>query len=861
MTRYSVPMEALPQVSLNHGLATDPIGVMISSSGQEQVFPGDSLELSITVKNKGDKGAVIDIFLDELPVAIQPWSEATQTHLALDPDQGEDVTFRFDIPVTALPGTYHYWLVVDSPNHYPDSIPQRSEHILKVLPPPQAVLRENDPTFAVEPVTTHTKPIKTLPGNPLQFQVYVYNRSDRVDSFCLDCTDLPEEWVTITYPQGFRAPGLAIVETELELNPDMEGVILLTLTPPLDALSQTMLVSLQLNSKSNPDLKLLDVLYIHIQPVYQITMRFRTLVSRIQSQPGIYSIQASNQGNTNRTLDLQIVGLEGSDLCNYEIRPDSLTLAPQQTLISEVTVQPKHPWQRPLFGGGRLIQFEVVATDPVKNPLPENPMQGLLTWEARPWWQILPFIWLFVGSFLGLLWLAWWLFLFPRPPATVLRFAPESPAYEASQGDTVFVGFKISNPRRIQQLEIIGQSVEGARLSGPLTFDLSKEELPPELEPVCIERRQHLTCRNVRTDAKRAGEYQFILKVIPKPGRNAIPTQAETSLISIAPIPPRPLPSILELAFSETSYLESSEAPSGHDNLCSSPPETEPQNNHEVCLNWSISHPEQLSAIQLVVRDAEQAIVARSAKYEFKEVPEDPNKLEEIIPEKLGSTADCSIDKEQILECSKVPTGLRQAGTYTIDVIVTPREQSLEQSIIATSDPIEVHPRPPEILSLKYEGAQLISSTSESPEYSGKFFVAVDNEPSREVSLEWEVKDNPGTQVMLLPAPGHVKPKGSLSIPLRFDSGEVFLTLQVTNSVGEMQTRSLSITPYDPTPEKPPEIVANTGNSEQSAGAAGSNGESNGEGNPESSVQGPPVTSKPGQVSPVELPPLPALLE
>ena len=530
MTNFSVPMRSLLEIAADppEHIPSQPIGIILSSSGEDHVLPGENLVISVTVNNKGNQSAIIDVYLDELPPAIHSWCSTTQTRLALDPGQGEEVVFLFDIPESALSGAYRYRLVVDAPNHYPDTPPQRYEQTLQVLPPAHTTVRVSDPTFAVEPVSTSAKPLKTLPGNPLQFQIYVYNRANRVDRFRLQCTDLSDDWVTIHYPQGFQAPGLALTEPYLDLNPNQEGVILLTITPPLDALASTMLATIQLKSENNPDLKLLDVLYITIAPVYQLDTRFRTLVSRVQQQSGLYSIQASNQGNTPRILDFSILGLEDGNLCDYEIQPESLTLAPQQTLVSQISVQPKNPWKRPLFGGGRMINFEVTATDPEQNPSPEiPPMQGLLMWEARPWWQILPVILLLLGSFIGLIWLAWYFFVRPPAPANILRFSAEDTVYDAGQGDTVHLGFEITNPKRIQRLEIVGLSVEGELLSGPLVFDFA-EGIPPYLEPLCVEQAKRLTCRNVRTDARRAADYTFTLALIPKPGRNATPAQATT---------------------------------------------------------------------------------------------------------------------------------------------------------------------------------------------------------------------------------------------------------------------------------------------------------------------------------------------
>ncbi|MBE9078769.1 hypothetical protein IQ241_15940, partial [Romeria aff. gracilis LEGE 07310] len=808
----------------HHDPPAAPLGIILSNAGETPVLPGERLDISLTVSNKGNQSAVIDVFLDELPAIIQAWCPTTQTRLALDPGQGEEVTFSFEVPPSAISGAYRYWLIVDAPNHYPDSPPQRYEQTLQVLPPTQDAVRVNDPTFAVEPATSSANPANTLPGNPLQFQVHVYNRADRVDRFRLQCPDLPEDWVTIHYPQGFQAPGLAVVEPFLDLNPGMEGVILLTVMPPLDALAKTVLATLQLKSENSPALKLLNALYIEIQPVYQLETRFRTLVSQVQHQPGLYSIQATNRGNTDRTLEFNILGLENSDLCSYSIQPPTLTLAPQQSLTSQVTVKPKHPWKRPLFGGGRVLNFEVTATDPEHKPLPEIPMPGLLMWDARPWWQILPAVLLLLGSFLGLLWLTWWFFIRPPAAASIVRFAPEDTTYSASQGDAVHLGFEIANPDRIQQLEIVGQSAEGELLSGPLKFDFS-QGLPTELDPFCVEQRRRLTCRNVRTDAKRVGDYTFTLSLIPKPGRSATPAQATAVPVSIVPAP---LPQILELAPAAARYAE---APPADGKQTHSKSESDP---YVARLNWVIDHPKQLRGLRLIGRDATGAEAAPPILFD----------VEAGLPQEL--TEFCRLEAR--LVCRNVPTGLRRAGTYTFDLIAIPRGEQPEEPILATSEPVVIQPRSPRLLSFTLNGEPA------QPNY----LVPIDEgKPLTTLELAWEVENNPGTQVMLMPAPGDVATQGKLPLPLSPEPGETTVTLLVTNAAGEQLTRAININTYDPTPETPT-VVVNTGDPAGDAAAAGAGADA---GSPAAGATssgnpvGAPVPVRPGEVSPQELPP------
>jgi hypothetical protein len=74
-------------------------------------------------------------------------------------------------------------------------------------------------------------------------------------------------------------------------------------------------------------------------------------------------------------------------------------------------------------------------------------MQGMLLWQARPWWQILPVVLLLFGTLAGLILLTWWFFIRPPESAKVLSFSPEDTQYSAENGDTVRLGFQISHPQ------------------------------------------------------------------------------------------------------------------------------------------------------------------------------------------------------------------------------------------------------------------------------------------------------------------------------------------------------------------------------------------------------------------------------
>jgi hypothetical protein len=778
---------------------TQPIGVILSSSGEYRVLPGEMLEVSVTVNNKGNQSAIIDIFLDDLPVSIHTWCLNTQTRLALEPGQGEEVIFRFDIPLTALSGAYAYKIVVDAPLHYPDSPALRYEQVLQVLPPTHTTVRINDPTFAIDPATTRDKPLKIPPGNPLQFQVYVYNRADRVDRFRLACKDLPADWIKIHYPQGFQTPGLAAIEPYLNLNPGENGIILLTIMPPLDALAKLNLATLQLKSENNPELKLFEILYLDIKPIYQLATRFRTLVSRIQQQPGLYSVQATNQGNTPRTLEFGVLGLERNNLCDYAIEPPILTLAPQQTLTSQISVQPKNPWKRSLFGAGRVINFEVSATDLEQKPMVEIPMPGMLMWDARPWWQILPAVLLLSGSLAGLMLLIWWFFIRPPAPVSIVKFSPEATTYETNQGETVHLGFEIANAQRLQQIEIVGQSAEGDLLSGPLTFDLT-HGLPTILANSCVQKKQRLTCRNVRTDARKSGDYIFTLTVIPQPGRNAQPVQAKALPVSIVPVQ---APRIVAIAPTATLYTE---AVPGAVKNANDPPSM-------ARVNWTVDYPRQLRSLTLLARDEQGNAAAPALVYDF----------QQGLPDSLAEF--CVLGRQLI--CNNVPTGIREAGTYKFDLtavaLANPASKGTEDArdevlpIVATSEATRIQSRSPRLLSFTLNGEPAQAS----------YLIPVEpGQMPTQLTLAWNVDNIPGTQVVLTPSPGTVPNQGNLPVMLSPQPGETVLSLQVIGATGEQITRSIRITTYDPTPEVPT-IIVNTG-TEAGNTATGSNTNSSG---------------------------------
>jgi hypothetical protein len=126
-----------------------PLAVILNSAGNDSVTPGTTFELGVTIRNKGNQSAVIDVFIDDLSPTLRQWCACAQERLALGAKQSAEVVFRFQVPVDALPGNYNYLLIVDAPQHYPEDTPIRYAQKLQVLPPLQDTVRVSDPTFVV----------------------------------------------------------------------------------------------------------------------------------------------------------------------------------------------------------------------------------------------------------------------------------------------------------------------------------------------------------------------------------------------------------------------------------------------------------------------------------------------------------------------------------------------------------------------------------------------------------------------------------------------------------------------------------------------------------------------------------------
>ncbi|HEY9616007.1 MAG TPA: transcriptional regulator [Microcoleaceae cyanobacterium] len=808
----------------SQALAAKPLAVILSASAKEMITPGSVFSLSVTISNKGRQSAIIDVLIDARSTRLQQWCLSSLERLALGPDHSGEVVFPIRVPHDALPGIYPYEVIVDAQEHYPEDTPIQFAQQIQVLPATQDVVHTSDPTFVLQPVTTPQSPAVIQPGGALAVQVLVHNRSDRVDRFRLVCTDLPPSWFSIVYPQGVQGSGLVVATDSLNLNPGEQSLISLIFNPPIDALAGSYIPTLRLYSANNPELVLLDLLYLQVPPVYLLQIELRTLISRVRQQAGIYQVRLNNLGNTQREVMLRCQNLDESDLCTYTLDRTQVQIAPREWVGVALQVQPKKWWRRPLFGGGRVLNFSVDLEDPRQLPLTVDHLPGFLLWEARPWWQILPLVLLGILGILAIAYLLWW-WLFRIPPSPqIVQFFSEDPAYTAANDDVVRLGWQISEPQRLQSLQITGLSPEGAPLTRPEVYDWS-QGVPAVLQPFCTQTATELECRNVRTSARKPGTYQFELVVRPQAGRGgATAVTSTTKPVTIAPLPQ---PNILAFTSTQPAYQE---PPGGPKTQAESQPTK--ATNSEIQLNWAIANPTQLRSLQLIGRTTEGVVVSPPQQYDFSQG----------LPSPLKEQCELKVQ----LICQNISTKVKQPGDYVFELTAISKTVTSDKPITQKTDVIKILPKPPRILEFTLNGKPALP----------KYVIPITrDQPLPNLLLSWQIDASVGSKVELLPAPGNVPLKAAIPLILSPQPGSVTVVLQVTSPTGQQITRSVIFETVDPTDPVVAAAAATAKAIAEAQQAAEAKKEAAGQASGAAPGLNSPTPSVPGTLSPVELPP------
>jgi hypothetical protein len=661
--------------------STNPIFVNFGFLGNhKETIPGTSPELYISVNNRGTKNAVIDIFVeitDENSLALNQWINPKRVRLTIDAEEEKIVTFQIQIPESAWPYDYRYDVVLDAPEHYPEHTPLSYPQILKVLPAPAAQKHGGeDPCFFLTPATNSSKPQNIKSGDTFEVEVSVENRTALVDRFYLICSDLKPEFFSVQYPEVRDQYGLIIESDGLELNPSKSGKIKIKFHPPSSASAGNYYPTIRLASVNNPRLSLLDVVYLHIPPSYNLEIDIETLKDRIKdpkSESGEYELKISNQGNLERSLVIKTRNRGWGSLA-FSIDPDFKTLAPGSMSQVQILARPLGRWwNRPFYGIGREFKFGVELEDINNLPLPQELSEAKLTWEPYPKKWFVFFVVLLsvlgIGGAIAIAFAIWNTFFRQPPDPKILEISPLKSTFKEANNEVVQLNWTIQNAKNIGKLVLKQQGTNNGEIR---TFTFKKgipTELslrnPSQTNNYCgfqtINNETNLNCRGIITSARKPGQYQFELQVFNKKDLVKPINIFKTDTIQVVSAG---LPKITEFSSPRPEYFLGGT-----------------QDSSSVPLNWEIANPTQISQIILVGLAKDGLVATQSQEFEFQN-----GKLPKLLMPfcKSGNS----------LTCLNFPILVKKSGVYNFRLLVKSKRGKDETSLTKLTDFIQVKPIP-----------------------------------------------------------------------------------------------------------------------------------------------------------------------
>ncbi|MGF1497310.1 MAG: hypothetical protein ACFB8W_10865 [Elainellaceae cyanobacterium] len=781
------------------------------SEQPNQAPQGAVIQRQIKVKNLGNQLTELDLWIaptDNQSELLWKWCTFSETNpLRISPYEERDIILTFDIPSQASIGTYGYEVLAETRFPHAGQLIRRSQQLRIVRS--DDLERESVPRFAVQPTTRSAQPLEISVGEPQILTVQVENRSRRVDRFYLICPDLDPTWITIRYPESNPdLPGI-ITETDgLELNPGEAANIQLVLHPPVHALAGTYFPTLRLISTIRDDLVLLDVVYLKLLPYDQVTAEIQPPRQGIPEDRGTFEVQLFNRGNRQRQLT--VFAQDGDRLFNYTLEPDFIRFAPGEQSQLSLVARPRKWWRRPWWGKGLDVTFDLgldQSAEPADYALPDTLPQGTLVWQPRPFWHLGLLLLLSLGVIGAIAFALWYTFLKPDapPPAPqVSAFAATETGYQEG-GSPIRLNWEISPFSDLQKLVLI-------RLEdGVETYRKSYEFNPGSVQPIPAELRpgqgrasgscevadtapQSLRCQGIATPATPAGDYVFKLQVFSV---HSLDEPAEIELTdSIAVAPPEPAPAIATFTSTHPAYTTAGAPSEDGESLVAGP----------ILLNWAIAQPTQIQALQLVGIASDGTVQSPAQIYS----------LEQGIPPELRPF--CTV--ATTLQCSNVPTNAREAGDYTFQLTVIPRQPNGEP-ISQTTATIPITAPPPQINFFRINDQDVAANpklvlaiapppgSDADPDSTSDSDASSDSGSSsaNEITLSWEVEASEGTKVELLPAPGIVPPEETMVYPLSASPRRETITLRVTNASGEQVSQTVVVEtarPPQPDPAETP---------------------------------------------------------
>ena len=529
----------------------------------EEIAPNSVTSTRVNITNKQHEvGVRLEVSLN-LDPAIQTWCKKRKHNITIGHLKSQEVEFIWEIPIQASAGTHNYYLKTEflrSTSFYSFQPKVRQLTILPTVVKPQ--IDNVEPTFTIAPATSSTQPITLSCGETLNFEIDVYNRSNKTDNFRVS-TDLENSWYVIRYPEVMKKIGVIDGSNSLNLNPREEGKVYLEVTPPSDTLAGNYKPEIELRSLNSSRLFLKKIVYLNIPAEYVLEADFKNILDRVSKKKAQYNILLTNRGNTLRKIDFQVQTSDENECCEYFLEKSSVQIPPNKTVENKLEVQPNSK-QKKSFIRTKTYNFQVNLIDRNNYPLPENlPIKSSLHWRSRPLWQSILLFLLIISVLGGCAWGIWRLLFSPQPQPQI-TFEPEKAQYP--YGETIAFKWKVENFQQISTIKVFEKALGVENINMQCySFDGESSDgdciqISSQLPQNCKIERDTASCSNVVFGyAKDIKEYTFEVKAFSKKGKEIeeIAKEAKVSILA------KPGLKIFEpsLKVSDTEYKPSEEIP------------------------------------------------------------------------------------------------------------------------------------------------------------------------------------------------------------------------------------------------------------------------------------------------------------
>jgi hypothetical protein len=658
----------------------------------EKILPGAEIEIFASVKNQGDQNAVIDVaveIVDEQSLPLAQWIAPRRVRLALAPQESQTVLFQVCIPNNAWPYGYQYDLVIDSPEHYPEYTPLHYPHILKVLSPLLVSEHGKDPVFFLNPLTTSLEPRLVTPGEIFEFEIMIDNCSYLVDRFHVICTELDSDYFSVIYPEGRDQYGLIVESDGLELNPGEKRTVKLKIHPPANIPAGNYFPTIRLKSANNPNLNLLDVIYIYIPPNYNIEANIEPIINRIKNpkiESGEYNLQIINQGNIERNFTLYARNLGWGSL-NFTLDKNHISLSPGYSSKLNLLVKPTGKWwNRPFYGIGRKFRFGVQLEDLQQLPIHNDLLENELTWESYS--RKIRFLIIGLLALLAVMgvsaiaFFVWQYFFKQLPSPKIDSLSSEKNTYQESKNESIRLSWVIRNAKSIEKVKLIQKLGNGNTeiktydfVGGRIPVELTRKS-PNQNDNYCDYQKrlnaEFLICRNIDTKLKQPGNYEFEIQAFKKKEQAYVSTQKTDTIKIIS----AGVAKITEFYTPRNNYIASSS-----DSV---------KKQDQIVLNLGVSTPTQIGQLRLVSYFLKGNIWVSGPSQNF-------TFQNGKLPKEL--TSYCRFG--ETLFCQNIPTNTSKAGFYTFRMFIAQKQGQEDSSLAKTTEAIEIKPDPSIKVSLK----------------------------------------------------------------------------------------------------------------------------------------------------------------